>query len=283
MERISIWILSILLAISLLTGCTQTMSSTQGEDGESRSPASTVQDSAGGAFGQSSDAASAQDSAVPQEDSSSSAAAHSSPQDGVASSGSAAGVSETQYSQSASEAPLEDSSPEVPRESSAASSHGQESVGSAPSAVSPRPESSASSEAAPPAEQPAEYQKEKDPAFITVTLSVDCRTAVDHGSSVAAEIAPDGILLNAVTLTLEKGANVFDALQKSGLVVGSQSTSMGRYVYAIQSLAEKACGSKSGWMYSVNGVFPNKSCDKYLLGDGDVICWRYTCDNGKDL
>jgi hypothetical protein len=36
-------------------------------------------------------------------------------------------------------------------------------------------------------------------------------------------------------------------------------------------------------MYKVNGWFPNYGCSRYGLKDGDVICWVYTCDLGKDI
>ena len=36
-------------------------------------------------------------------------------------------------------------------------------------------------------------------------------------------------------------------------------------------------------MYSVNGVYVQKSCKQLKLADGDVVKWRYTCNNGKDL
>ena len=43
------------------------------------------------------------------------------------------------------------------------------------------------------------------------------------------------------------------------------------------SLYEFDCGSQSGWMYKVNGWFPNYGCSSYKLKDGDAIVWSYTC------
>ena len=43
------------------------------------------------------------------------------------------------------------------------------------------------------------------------------------------------------------------------------------------------CGGSSGWMYSVNGWFPNYGCSQYVLQPGDVLCLLYTCDLGKDI
>ncbi|QHT59813.1 DUF4430 domain-containing protein [Paenibacillus lycopersici] len=62
--------------------------------------------------------------------------------------------------------------------------------------------------------------------------------------------------------------------------IGSGPT---RYVQGIDGLSEFDRGSGSGWMYSVNGVFPNYSADSYTLKPNDVVAWRYTLDLGKDL
>ena len=51
----------------------------------------------------------------------------------------------------------------------------------------------------------------------------------------------------------------------------------------IHNLYEFDCGELSGWMYNVNGWFPNYGCSRYALQDGDVIRWRYTCDLGADV
>jgi hypothetical protein len=55
------------------------------------------------------------------------------------------------------------------------------------------------------------------------------------------------------------------------------------YVEAIQNLYEFDCGELSGWMYRVNGVFPNYGCSRYTLKAGDVVEWLYTCDLGRDI
>lgn len=117
---------------------------------------------------------------------------------------------------------------------------------------------------------------------ISVSLSIDCKTAVDGGYKEALALTKTGTLAQK-TLSLKKGASVYDALKASGCSVGSESTAMGVYIYSISSLAEKACGSKSGWLYSVNGSFMSKSSDSYILKNGDSIRWRYTCDGGKDV
>ncbi len=118
---------------------------------------------------------------------------------------------------------------------------------------------------------------------VTITLSVDCRRAVEQGNRVAQAVAPDGVLLAETRLTLDRNATAYDALKASGLVIGARTGAFGAYVYAIQSLAEKACGGESGWLYQVNGEVMSTGSSSYRLQDGDVVRWVYTCDGGKDV
>ena len=55
------------------------------------------------------------------------------------------------------------------------------------------------------------------------------------------------------------------------------------YLQGINNLYEKDCGQWSGWMYEVNGWYPNYGCSRYQVQDGDNIEWHYTCDLGRDL
>ena len=55
------------------------------------------------------------------------------------------------------------------------------------------------------------------------------------------------------------------------------------YVEGIHNLYEFDCGFQSGWMYSVNGWYPNYGASRYALKQGDVVQWRYTCDYGYDV
>lgn len=55
------------------------------------------------------------------------------------------------------------------------------------------------------------------------------------------------------------------------------------YVEGINNLYEFDCGGSSGWMYSVNGAFPNYGCSSYIPENNDKIAFRYTCELGYDL
>ena len=104
---------------------------------------------------------------------------------------------------------------------------------------------------------------------IIVSMTIDGSRAGDQDS---ASIA-------ARKISVKRGANVFDVLVASGVSYSGDST----YVRSISGLAEFQCGSGSGWMYSVDGVFPNVSCGKYELSGGEKIVWAYTLDLGEDV
>lgn len=55
------------------------------------------------------------------------------------------------------------------------------------------------------------------------------------------------------------------------------------YIEGINNLYEFDCGEGSGWVYSVNGVYPNYGCSNYKVKPGDSIEWHYTCNYGKDV
>ena len=77
------------------------------------------------------------------------------------------------------------------------------------------------------------------------------------------------------TVTLESGSTVYDALCAADGNINARSTGYGIYVVGIDGLAEKDHGSKSGWMYAVNGIYPNTACSNYVLKSGDSVAWVY--------
>ncbi|HCC35428.1 MAG TPA: hypothetical protein DEQ02_07275 [Ruminococcaceae bacterium] len=180
--------------------------------------------------------------------------------------------------------PHQESTGKTPAKKEASSSQAAVSEPASQTSSIPKTNNSGGDKASREASKPAETEKPKEESNqITVTISVDCKTAVDAGYEIASAVSESGYILSGKTLVLNKNASVYDALKQSGLVVSASGSAMGMYVSAIQSLKEKACGNGSGWLYSVNGTYSNKSCDKFTLSDGDSIRWRYSCDNGKDL
>lgn len=57
----------------------------------------------------------------------------------------------------------------------------------------------------------------------------------------------------------------------------------GAYIEGISYIYEFDGGPLSGWMYKVNGWFPNYGCSNYIVEPGDIIVWAYTCDLGADV
>ncbi len=108
----------------------------------------------------------------------------------------------------------------------------------------------------------------------TVRFSVDALT-IDRG-----------YLVSQTTVTLRTGDTVWSVLervlQEKGIDYTSDSSG-GRYVTSIDGIGEFDHGPGSGWMYSVNGTFPDQAMDKYRLSDGDTIRIRYTTDYGEDV
>lgn len=100
------------------------------------------------------------------------------------------------------------------------------------------------------------------------------------GNKITVAITVDGSAGGAgsasATISLPKGSTPYDALLATGMSVNARPTSFGTYVAAINGLAEKEHGASSGWLYSVNGVEPNKACDAVTLSDGDTVNWHYT-------
>ena len=127
----------------------------------------------------------------------------------------------------------------------------------------------------------------------TCTISVRCDTVLKHTDWLdpeKAELIPeDGVIFAQTAVTFYEGESVFNVLQrelkKAGVHLEFKNIPMynSAYIEGIGNLYEFDCGELSGWMYRVNGWFPNYGCSRYQLQEGDVICWVYTCDLGADV
>ena len=116
---------------------------------------------------------------------------------------------------------------------------------------------------------------------IVVSLSVNCVNAVKANVHSAAGYAPDGVMLFHKEIVLDPGSTVFDVLKKSDYVINASNNLFGTYVSAIQGISEGAAGGgKGGWVYSVNGVFPNYSVSSVKVETGDEVSFHYTVTPG---
>ena len=129
----------------------------------------------------------------------------------------------------------------------------------------------------------------------TITISIRCDTVLDNWAQLDDNlkyekyVPQSGIILDDYVMVLRKDDTVYDVLNRAARHHKIQmecvySANYGSiYVQGINQLYEFSCGELSGWMYKVNGVFPNYGCSKYTLKNGDVVEWVYTCDLGRDV
>lgn len=127
----------------------------------------------------------------------------------------------------------------------------------------------------------------------TCTFSIECSTILNNLSDLdpdKREMVPsNGVILSTTTVTFYEGESVFDVLQRlckeKGIHMESSWTPIynSAYIEGIHNLYEFDCGNLSGWMYRVNGWYPNYGCSRYQLAQGDKVEWRYTCDLGNDV
>ena len=140
--------------------------------------------------------------------------------------------------------------------------------------------------------EPEDQDVDKEKSY-TCTFSIECSTILNNLSMLdpdKLEMVPSGgVILKKTTVTFYEGESVFDVLQRvckeKGIHMESSWTPIynSAYIEGIHNLYEFDCGALSGWMYKVNGWYPNYGCSRYQLKDGDVVEWRYTCDLGNDI
>lgn len=121
----------------------------------------------------------------------------------------------------------------------------------------------------------------------TCTIQIRCDSILKHMGDLKEGknkyVPANGVILATSKVEFADGETVFDVLKRACSYTGIQLeysyTPMygSYYVEGINHLYEFDCGSQSGWMYKVNGWFPNYGCSSYKLKDGDAIVWSYTC------
>lgn len=136
--------------------------------------------------------------------------------------------------------------------------------------------------------------KPEEEELISVTISIRCDTISNDMSkltdkSVAAYIPANGVILDTITYKCTTDNTVFDVLntvcRNNGIHLDFSYESLyeAYYIKGINYLYHFDAGDTSGWMFKVNGWFPNYGCSSYYLSDGDIIEWVYTCDLGADV
>lgn len=124
-------------------------------------------------------------------------------------------------------------------------------------------------------------------------LSIKCNTILDNIEMFDEEkiylLNEDGIIFEEQIVYFEDGESAFDILKreminnKIHLEFNYTPLHNSVYIEGINNIYEFDCGELSGWMYSINGKFPNYGCSSYIIETGDKIEFVYTCDLGKDV
>ena len=126
----------------------------------------------------------------------------------------------------------------------------------------------------------------------TCTFVIECKTILNNKDKLKKGLEkyiPDDAVIFSKTVGFDSGESVYDILRR---ICDENSIQMeasytpafnSYYVEGINNLYEFDCGQGSGWMYSVNGVFPNYGCSSYKPVNNDKIAFRYTCELGYDL
>ena len=126
----------------------------------------------------------------------------------------------------------------------------------------------------------------------TCTFVIECKTILDNKDKLKKGLekyVPDDAVIFSKTVGFDSGESVYDILRRicdeNGIQMEASYTPAfsSYYVEGINNLYEFDCGQGSGWMYSVNGIFPNYGCSSYKPASNDEIAFRYTCELGYDL
>jgi len=134
---------------------------------------------------------------------------------------------------------------------------------------------------------------QREASELICTLSVHCDTVLDNIGNLnpdKTEFVPqDGVIFPPTEVVFYEGESVFDVLQremrqnKIHMEFVNTPIYNSAYIEGISNLYEFDCGNLSGWMYKVNDWYPNYGCSRYVLQNGDIVEWVYTCDLGRDI
>ena len=128
----------------------------------------------------------------------------------------------------------------------------------------------------------------------TCTIEIRCDTILDNlgdlNPAKTSYVPSDGVILSHRTVEFKEGESAFDVLKrvtrdnKIQMEYEMKAMYSGVYINGIGNLYERDCGSQSGWMYQVNGVFPQFGISNYTLKSGDQIRLLYSCKGyGADV
>lgn len=94
------------------------------------------------------------------------------------------------------------------------------------------------------------------------------------------------VILPPTAVNVTKGNSVIQAsievftMQNIPYTLGGEGNES--YITSINGLSQASYGPLSGWLYKVNGTFPDLYPNEYTLKSGDIVEWVYSI-NGKDV
>ena len=137
------------------------------------------------------------------------------------------------------------------------------------------------------------------------TVRIECNTIYDNigklKSGKKAFLPASGVILDNAKVELRGGESAFDVIKKaceenvctdscqycraSGIQIEYTYTPAfnNYYIEGIHQIYEKDCGTQSGWMYSVNGEFPDEGTSSYTVSSDDAVVLYFTCNMGEDI
>ena len=141
-----------------------------------------------------------------------------------------------------------------------------------------------------PEKQENEVIQNEQPKKQTVNVAINCINAINSGLNKEdgfTHLPSNGVILSNINVEFTDGETVLDILSKitnnKGILMEYRGSGSSAYIEGINNLYEFDGGNKSGWMYSVNGIYPNYGVGAYNVKASDVIKLNYTMDLGKDL
>lgn len=132
----------------------------------------------------------------------------------------------------------------------------------------------------------------RDDGTLSCTISISCETLLNNEKMTEDKkvlVPDDGWILAPTETEFSEGDTVFDVLYQevrdNKIHMEYEKTPLYNSVYieGIGNIYEFDAGEESGWMFRVNGEFPNYGCSAIEVENGDVIEWVYTCDLGADV
>mgnify|MGYP003302709382 CR=1 FL=1 len=137
------------------------------------------------------------------------------------------------------------------------------------------------------------------------TVKIECTTIYDNlpklKSGKQSFLPTSGVIIDDEKVELNGGESAFDVIKKTceenvctdnckyckanGVQIEYTYTPAfnNYYIEGIHQIYEKDCGTQSGWMYSVNGEFPDEGSSSYIVSPGDMIVFSFTCNMGEDI